>query len=75
MGSVDVFTSFLTPILDVGKQSASRPDRFTTGVTAPVTHCAGGNVGPRVGLEPVKRKVSKPSPESNLDSSLIQTAA
>jgi hypothetical protein len=42
--------SFLTSTLDGGEWSASRP-RFTPGERTPGTHCTGGWVGPRAGLD------------------------
>jgi hypothetical protein len=49
----------LTSGLVGGKWSASRPGRFIPGETAPGTHCAGGCVGPRAGLDAVQeRKIS-----------------
>jgi hypothetical protein len=47
---------FLTSAL-VGDWSASRPGRFTPGERAPSTHWTGGWVGPRTGLNDVKRKL------------------
>jgi len=49
---------FLTPALDGGEWSASRPGRFTPGVGTSGTHCREGWVGPRAGLDAVaKRKI------------------
>jgi hypothetical protein len=51
-GTVDVYIhSFLTSALVEDEGSASRPGRFTPG-----THCIGGWVGARVGLDDVKKK-------------------
>jgi hypothetical protein len=44
--------SFTTSALDGGEWSASRPDRaFTPGERTPGTHCTGGWVDPRAGLD------------------------
>jgi hypothetical protein len=44
--------SFSTSALDEGEWSASRPGRaFTLGERTPGTHCTGGRVGPRAGLD------------------------
>jgi hypothetical protein len=44
--------SFSTSALDGGEWSASRPGRaFTPGERTPGTHCTGGWVGPRAGLD------------------------
>jgi hypothetical protein len=43
--------SFLTSTLEGGEWSASRSGRFTPGERAPGTHCTGGWVGPRAGLD------------------------
>jgi hypothetical protein len=46
------FYSFLTSVLDGGEWSVSRPrPRFTPGERTPGTHCTGGWVGPRAGLD------------------------
>jgi hypothetical protein len=45
--------------------SASHPGRFTSGERAPGAHWIGGRVGPRVGLDAVKRKIYCPCRESN----------
>jgi hypothetical protein len=57
---VDVYIHiFMTSALVGGEWSASRPGRFTPGERAPVTHCIGGWVGPRTGLDDMeKRKFS-----------------
>jgi hypothetical protein len=56
-GGVDVQTHvFLTSALVAGKWSASRPSRFTPGERAPGTHWIGRWVGPRAGLDDVKKK-------------------
>jgi hypothetical protein len=38
------------------KKSASRPGRFITKENVPVTHCTGGWLGFRIGLDDVKRR-------------------
>jgi hypothetical protein len=43
--------SFLTSALEGGEWSPSRPGRFTPGQRAPGTHCTGGWVGSRAGLD------------------------
>jgi hypothetical protein len=48
-GSGGISPSFLTSVLDGGERSASRPDCFTPGETAPGTH----DIGLWVGPEPV----------------------
>jgi hypothetical protein len=61
-------THSLTPTLDGGEWSASRPGRFTPRERAPGTHWIGGWVGPRAGLDAVvKRKIPSPLRESNPD--------
>jgi hypothetical protein len=55
-GRVDVYIHvFLTLALDGGEWPASRPGRFTLGERAPGTHCIGGWVGLRTGLDDVKK--------------------
>jgi hypothetical protein len=39
-----------------GEWSASRPGRFISGEGAPCTHWIGGWVGPRTGLDDVKKR-------------------
>jgi hypothetical protein len=46
---------YLTSALVGGEWSASRPGRFTPGETAPVTHCIGGWVDPRAGLDDMEK--------------------
>jgi hypothetical protein len=48
-GSGCIENIFLTSALAGGKWSASRPDRFALG-----THCIGGWVDPRAGLDDVE---------------------
>jgi hypothetical protein len=56
-GVVDVQVHiFLTSALAGGAWSASRPCRFTPRERAPGTHCIGGYVGPKAGLD-VERKL------------------
>jgi hypothetical protein len=47
---------FLTLALVGGEWSASRPGRFSPRERAPVTHCIGGRVNPRAGLDDVKKR-------------------
>jgi hypothetical protein len=47
---------FLPSALAGGEWSASRHCRFTTEERAPDTHWIGGWVGPRAGLDDVKKK-------------------
>jgi hypothetical protein len=47
-GSGGIAGPFLTSALDKGMLSASRPGRFTPG-----THCVGGWLDPRAGLDAV----------------------
>jgi hypothetical protein len=68
--------TILTSALDGSECSASRSCLFTRGETAPGTHCIGGLVGLRTGLDFVeKREVSCPYREPNLDSSVVQPVA
>jgi hypothetical protein len=61
-------THSLTPALDGGEWSASRPGRFTPREGAPSTHWRGGWVDSRAVLDAVvKRKISSPRRESNLE--------
>jgi hypothetical protein len=66
--------SFLTSALDGGEWSASRPGRaFTPGERTPGTHCTGGWVGPRAGLDTEARgKILCPGRESNPDHPVVQ---
>jgi len=53
-----------------GEWSASRPDRFTTEERGLGTHCTGGWVGPRAGLDKVaKIKKILPLPRNEPPSS------
>jgi hypothetical protein len=49
-------TFFLTSALTGGEWSASRPGRFTPVERAPGTHCTGGLVEPRAGLDDVQER-------------------
>jgi hypothetical protein len=56
-GGVDVqIHIFLTWALAEGERSVSRPGRFTPGERAPGTHWIGGCVGPRAGLDDMKKR-------------------
>jgi hypothetical protein len=56
-GGVDIQSQvLLTSVLGGGEWSASRPCRFTTGQRAPDTHCRGGWLGPRAGLDEVEKR-------------------
>jgi hypothetical protein len=67
---------FLTSALDGGEWSASHPCYFTARETAHGTHCTGGRVGHRDGLDVMeKRKISCPYRETNLDPSVAQPVA
>jgi hypothetical protein len=59
--------SFLTSALDGSEWSASRPGCALARVRAPGTHCTGGWVGPRAGLDTEARgKILCPCRGSNL---------
>jgi hypothetical protein len=55
-GGGDIDYVFLITTLDGGEWSASLSGRFTSGETAPSTHCIGGQVGYRAGLDTVAKK-------------------
>jgi hypothetical protein len=55
-GGGGIAPPFLTSTLDGGEWSASRSCRFTSGERARSTHLIGGWVGPRVGLDAVKKR-------------------
>jgi hypothetical protein len=56
-GGVDVYIHiFLASILVGGEWSVSRPDRFNPGERDLGTHLIGGWVGPRAGLDDMKKK-------------------
>jgi hypothetical protein len=60
-GSGGVAPPFLTSALDGGEWSASRHGHFTPGERAPNTHCIGGWMGTRAGLDALtQRKISCP---------------
>jgi len=62
--------------LDGGEWSASHPGRFTSREREPGTHCTGGWVGFRAGLDIVlKRKIPSPCWKSNPNHSIIQPIA
>jgi hypothetical protein len=65
--------SFTTSALDGGEWSASRPGRvFTPGERTPGTHCTGGWVGPRAGLDTEDRgKILCPCRGSNPDRPVV----
>jgi hypothetical protein len=65
MGSGGTAPPFLTPVLDGGEQSASRPGRFTPEEIVPGTRCIGDWVGPRAGLDSVEKRKIFPCQESN----------
>jgi hypothetical protein len=67
--------SFTTSALDRGEWSVSRPGcAFTPGERTPGTHCTGGWVGPRAGLDTeVKRKILCPCRASNPDRPIVQS--
>jgi hypothetical protein len=55
-GEVDVYIHiFLTSALVGGEWSTSRPVRFTPRERAPGTHCIGGWVDPRAGLDDMEK--------------------
>jgi hypothetical protein len=61
--------SILTSALDGGEWTASRP-----GARTPGTHCTGGWVGPRAGLDTeVRGKILCPCRGSNLDRPVVHT--
>jgi hypothetical protein len=66
--------SFSTSALDGGEWSASRPGRaFTPGERTPGTHCTGGWVSPRAGLDTEARgKILCPCQGSNPDRPVVQ---
>jgi hypothetical protein len=66
--------SLTTSALDGGEWSATRPGRaFTPGERTPGTHCTGGWVGPRAGLDTeATGKILCPSRESNPDGPVVQ---
>jgi hypothetical protein len=69
--------SFLASALDGGERSASRPGRaFTPRERTPGTHCTGGWVGLRAGLDTkVTGKILCPCRGSTLDRPVVQPVA
>jgi hypothetical protein len=67
-------SSFTTSVLDGGEWSASRPDRaLPSGKGPPGTHCTGGWVGLRAGLDTQARgKILSPCRGSNPDRPVVQ---
>jgi hypothetical protein len=55
MGSGRIDPHFLTSALVGSELSASRPGCFTPGEKAHGTHCVGGSVNPRAGLDDVEK--------------------
>jgi hypothetical protein len=69
--------SFMTSALNAGEWSASRPGRaLPPGKGPPRTHCTGGWVGPRAGLDTEARgKILCLCWVSNLDRLVVQSVA
>jgi hypothetical protein len=66
---LDVYIhTFYTPTLVGGERSTSRPGRFTSVEKAPGTHWIGGWVGPRAGLDDIKKRKLLPLPGLELRS-------
>jgi hypothetical protein len=66
--------SFTTSALDGGEWSASRPAELYPRERTPGTHCTGGSVGPRAGLDTEPRgKILCLCRRSNLDHSVLQS--
>jgi len=55
-GSGGIAPRILTSVLDGCEWSPSRSGRFTPRERARFTHCIGGWVGPRVGLDAVEKE-------------------
>jgi hypothetical protein len=55
-------TILLNSALDGGEWSASRPGRVTAGETAHCTHCMGGCVDHRAGLNAMEKRKILPLP-------------
>jgi hypothetical protein len=73
-GGVDVqIHIFLTSALVGGEWSTSHPGCFTPKQRAPGTHCIGGWVGPRAGVDDVEKFVAYP--DANSYPSVIQPVA
>jgi hypothetical protein len=66
---------FLTPALHGDEWSASFLSRFTLAEISPVTRCIGHWVGPRAGLDSVKKRKTLPCRESNTGRLAIATPA
>jgi hypothetical protein len=64
-GCGGVAPSFIISALDGGEWSASCPWHFTLGIEPPSTHCIGGWVGSRAGLDSMEKRKSCPFQESN----------
>jgi hypothetical protein len=62
----------VTSALAGGEWSASRPDCFTPGERAPITHWITGWVGPGAGLDDVEKRKFLTLPGHELDSLLVQ---
>jgi hypothetical protein len=75
-GGADAYIRvFLTSALIIGEWSASRPRRFTTGERCPGDHWIGCWVGPRTGLDDVKKIKSRSYLDSNSEPSVVQPVA
>jgi hypothetical protein len=71
-----ISTHSLTPALDGGEWSASRPGRFTPRERVLGTRWIGGWVGPRAFLDTVvKRKIPSPHRKSNPRTPIVQPIA
>jgi hypothetical protein len=69
-------THSLASAPDGGEWSASRPGRFKPRKRVPGTHCIGGWVGTRAGLDAVvKRKIPSPRREWNPKTPIVQPIA
>jgi hypothetical protein len=74
-GGVDVYIHiFLTSALVEGEWSASRPGRFTQGMS-PDIHWIGGWVGPSAGLDVVEKREFLTLPGLELRPSVFQPVA
>jgi hypothetical protein len=61
--------------LDGGEWLASHPGHFTPRVSYPSIYWKGGCVGPRIGLEDVRREKFCPYRYSNSDLTVVQSSA